>query len=130
MIQICREKTQYFQTSHITPLLFDLEHRDFKGSFDIIYNQMVLHHVRDIQGILGKFYSMLNPGGYLAIADLHPEDGSFHGPDVKVHLGFEPNLLIADLKQKGFKKATYNTCFVMKLDNGKEYPVFLLVAEK
>jgi ubiquinone/menaquinone biosynthesis C-methylase UbiE len=130
MIQICHEKAQYFQTSHITPLLFDLEHRDFKDTLDIIYSQMVLHHVRDIQGILGKFYSMLNPGGYLAIADLYPEDGSFHGPDVKVHLGFEPDLLIADLKQRGFKKATYKTCFIMKKDNGKEYPVFLLVAEK
>jgi tRNA (cmo5U34)-methyltransferase len=130
MIQVCQDKTQYFQTRHITPLLFDLEHHDFEGKFDIIYNQMVLHHVMDIQSILGKFHTMLNSGGYLAIADLYPEDGSFHGPDANVHLGFKPDLLVDDLKQKGFKNATYNTCFIIKRDTGKEYPVFLMVAEK
>ncbi len=29
--------------------------------------------------ILEKFHDLLNPSGYLAIADLYPEDGSFHG---------------------------------------------------
>jgi tRNA (cmo5U34)-methyltransferase len=130
MIQVCREKTQYFQTKHITPLLFDLEHHYFEGKFDIIYNQMVLHHVMDIQGILGKFQTLLNRGGYLVIADLYTEDGSFHGPDAKVHLGFEPDQLIDDLKQKGFDKARYKTCFIVKRDSGKEYPIFLMVAEK
>jgi tRNA (cmo5U34)-methyltransferase len=130
MIQVCQGKARYFQTNHITPLLFDLEHHDFDGKFDIIYNQMVLHHVSGIQGIFDKFYTLLNPGGYLAIADLYTEDGSFHGPDAKVHLGFEPDLLIDRLKQKGFNNATYKTCFTVKRDTGKEYPVFLLVAQK
>jgi ubiquinone/menaquinone biosynthesis C-methylase UbiE len=130
MIRVCEEKAIHFRTSHIKPLWFDLEHGDFNGSFDMIYNQMVLHHVNDIDIILNKFNTLLNPGGLLAIADLYPEDGSFHGPDVKVHLGFDPAMLLETLKQKGFHHAEYKTCFVIKRPTGREYPVFLVTAEK
>ena len=91
---------------------------------------MVLHHVIDVEPILHKFYSLLNPGGYLAIADLYTEDGSFHGPDVKVHLGFNPVKLIEILKRIGFKNSNYKTCFVIKREKGKGFSVFLLIAKK
>jgi ubiquinone/menaquinone biosynthesis C-methylase UbiE len=130
MIKVCVEKTEYHKTNHILPICFDLEHKDYDGSFDVIYNQMVLHHVVDYESIVGTFYSLLNPGGYLAIADLYPEDGSFHGPDVQVHLGFDPEKLAEILKQIGFKDIQYKTCFEVKRDSGLKYPVFLLVANK
>jgi 2-polyprenyl-3-methyl-5-hydroxy-6-metoxy-1,4-benzoquinol methylase len=130
MIKVCVEKTEYHKTNHILPICFDLEHRDYDGNFDVIYNQMVLHHVVDYESIIGTFYSMLNPGGYLAIADLYPEDGSFHGPDVKVHLGFDPEKLAGILKQIGFKNINHKTCFEVKRESGLKYPVFLLVAQK
>jgi ubiquinone/menaquinone biosynthesis C-methylase UbiE len=130
MIKVCVEKTEYHKTNHILPICFDLEHKDYDGSFDVIYNQMVLHHVVDYESIIGTFYSMLNPGGYLAIADLYPEDGSFHGPDVQVHLGFDPEKLAEMLKQIGFKNINYKTCFEVKRESGLKYPVFLLVAQK
>lgn len=130
MIKVCVEKTEYHKTNHILPICFDLEHKDYDGSFDVIYNQMVLHHVVDYESIIGTFYSMLNPGGYLAIADLYPEDGSFHGPDVNVHLGFDPEDLAKILKNIGFKNISYKTCFEVKRESGLKYPVFLLVANK
>ena len=130
MIKVCAEKSEYYKTSHIVPLWFDLEHTKFEGKFDIIYNQMVLHHVNDFEGILHTFYSLLNPGGYLAIADLYPEDGSFHGTDVKVHWGFDPVKLTAILKNAGFKTFEHKTCFEIKRESNKIFPVFLLVAQK
>lgn len=130
MIKLCIEKTEYHQTNHILPICFDLEHKDYDGKFDIIYNQMVLHHVGDYESIIGTFYSMLNPEGYLAIADLYPEDGSFHGPDVDVHLGFDPEELARILKLVGFKNIEYKTVFEVKRESGIKYPVFLLVAQK
>ncbi|NVN95637.1 MAG: methyltransferase domain-containing protein [Bacteroidetes bacterium] len=130
MIKVCEEKTEFYQTSHIFPLWFDLEHNDFEGKFDIVYNQMVLHHVKDIEFILKKFYTMLNQGGYLAIADLYPEDGSFHGVDVDVHLGFDPENISKILKRIGFIEIEYKTCFQIKRDNGKVYSIFLLTAKK
>jgi tRNA (cmo5U34)-methyltransferase len=130
MIKVCVEKTEYHRTNHILPICFDLEHKDFDGSFDIIYNQMVLHHVVDYESIIGTFYSLLNPDGYLAIADLYPEDGSFHGPDVQVHWGFEPKKLTELLLKIGFKNIEYKTVFEVKRESGVKYPVFLLVAKK
>ena len=114
MINVCIEKTSYLETSHIFPLWFDLEHENFEGKFDIIYNQMVLHHVNDFEAILSTFYSLLNPGGYLAIADLYPENGSFHGIDVNVHLGFDPENLTEILEHIGFKFIEHKTCFELK----------------
>ncbi len=130
MIKVCEEKKEFFNTPHIHPLWFDLEHNDYVGKFDIIYNQMVLHHVNNIDLILGKFHSLLKPGGILAIADLYPEDGSFHGPEVKVHLGFDPARLIETLDHKGFSHGEYKTCFVVKRPTGIEYPVFLLAVNR
>ena len=130
MIKVCIEKTEYHKTKHIIPLWFDLEHQAFEGKFDVIYNQMVLHHVDDYEAIIHTFYSLLNPEGYLAIADLYTEDGSFHGPDAKVHLGFDPEKLTEIIKDAGFKNIEYKTCFVIKSESGKTYPVFLLVANK
>ncbi|MBV5314881.1 MAG: class I SAM-dependent methyltransferase [Prolixibacteraceae bacterium] len=130
MIKVCVEKTEHFKTNHILPIWFDLEHKDYDHHFDIIYNQMVLHHVNDYEAIIYTFHTMLNPGGYLAIADLYPEDGSFHGPDVKVHLGFDPEKLTEIFRNAGFKNIEYKTCFEVKRESGVKYPVFLLVAQK
>jgi len=130
MIRVCAEKTEFYQTNHILPIWFDLEHKDYNHHFDIIYNQMVLHHVNDHEALIYTFYSMLNPEGYLAIADLYTEDGSFHGPDVNVHLGFDPEKLSEILRVAGFKNIAYQSCFEVKRESGLKYPVFLLVAQK
>jgi tRNA (cmo5U34)-methyltransferase len=130
MIKVCEEKAEYHKLKHIKPFWFDLEHSEYAGKFDIIYNQMVFHHVTSVDAIIKKFYALLNPGGYLAIADLFSEDGSFHGPGVDVHLGFDPAGLARSLKKTGFKNANYKNAFTIKRDNGIEYPVFLLVAQK
>jgi tRNA (cmo5U34)-methyltransferase len=130
MIKVCEEKVEYHRASHIKPIWYDLEHQDYTEKFDIIYNQMVLHHVNNIEVMLHKFHELLNPGGYLAIADLYAEDGSFHGPEVKVHWGFDPDKLSEILKLIGFSHVEYKTCFEIKRESGKIFPVFLLVAKK
>jgi tRNA (cmo5U34)-methyltransferase len=130
MIKVCEEKVEYYGTTNIKPRWTDLEHTDYDETFDIIYHQMVLHHVNDVDAILETFYTLLNTGGYLAIADLYTEDGSFHGPEVKVHWGFDPATIAETLRRVGFRNIEYKTCFVLKREFGKDYPIFLLVAQK
>jgi len=130
MIKVCMEKIEYHQTKHIFPICFDLEHKDYEESFNIIYNQMVLHHVVDYESIIGTFFSMLLPEGFLAIADLYPENGSFHGPDIKVHHGFDPEKLSELLQQIGFRSVQYKKCYEVTRESGVKYPVFLMVAQK
>jgi tRNA (cmo5U34)-methyltransferase len=130
MIKVCKEKVEYFGTKHITPLWINLEQTGYDKKFDIIYNQMVLHHVNDVEKMFEKFHSLLNRGGYLAIADLYPEDGSFHGIDVKVHWGFNPETLKEKLSSIGFEEIRWKTCFTINREPAKRYPVFILVANK
>jgi len=130
MIKVCEEKIEYHQAKHIKSLCMDLEHSDPDQTYDLVYSQMVLHHVTDVNAMLRKFYSLLNPGGYLAIADLYTEDGSFHGPDVNVHLGFDPKVLKEKLNSEGFQSLVFKTCFEVQRESGRKYPVFLLVGRK
>jgi tRNA (cmo5U34)-methyltransferase len=95
---------------------------------------MVLHHIKDIRSIFGKFYQMLLPEGILAIADLYTEDGSFHGEGVDVHLGFDPEQLKTILLAVGFKNVHFEECYTVKREASgeiaKQFPIFLLTASK
>jgi ubiquinone/menaquinone biosynthesis C-methylase UbiE len=134
MINMIQGKISGQQMTHMKPVLINLEHEDYPGQFDTIYSQMVLHHVVDVPGILRKFYRMLNPGGYLAIADLYTEDGSFHGDGFTGHKGFDVELLAKELSDDGFNDISHQTCFTVQkiTEQGttKNFPVFLIVAKK
>jgi 2-polyprenyl-3-methyl-5-hydroxy-6-metoxy-1,4-benzoquinol methylase len=130
MIRVCAEKIDYYGADHIKAYCLDLTQADLEEKFDCIFTQMVLHHVPDVKLILEKFLTLLNPGGYLAIADLFEEDGSFHGPEVIVHKGFDPEELCASLKSKGFIQADFMNCYEIRRESGRTYPVFLLYAKK
>jgi hypothetical protein len=43
--------------------------------------ERIAHHVRDIGAMFRRFHEMVNPEGFIAIADLDKEDGSFHTED-------------------------------------------------
>jgi len=134
MTAVTAEKIAGQNIINMKPLFFNLEHQDYSRKFDIIYNQMVMHHVNDVDLILSKFYSLLNSGGFLAIADLYAEDGSFHGDGFQGHPGFFIEDLQHHLEIKGFQNIKHQHCFMISKtnENGniKEYPIFLLVAEK
>ena len=134
MINISKEKIAEGKFENLKTVHLNLEKDAFTGNYDLIFSQMVFHHVEDIDGILEKFHSFLNPGGFVAIADLYPEDGSFHGDGFTGHLGFDPEELSAKLSSHGFTNNSYQECFVMKkvLGNGetKEYSIFLMMAYK
>jgi ubiquinone/menaquinone biosynthesis C-methylase UbiE len=100
-------------------------------SFDLVYSLMTLHHIPDTAAILHRFHTALAPAGILCIADLDTEDGSFHGPDVDVHHGFDRVALGAMARQSGFATVEFCTAHVMTKAVGDEmrrYPIFLMVA--
>ncbi len=134
MTAVTAEKIAEQNIQNMKPLFFDLEHQDYTGSFDIIYNQMVMHHVNDVDSVLSRFFSILNPGGYLAIADLYAEDGSFHSEGFSGHLGFDVEYLSDKLKAIGFTNIEHQQCYSIQKTNeeGKvsDYPIFLLKASK
>jgi len=133
MIRLTNEKIAASGASNLQTKFFDLEHSDLNcDKFDLIFTQMVLHHVYDIENIISKFHTMLSPGGYLAIADLYKEDGSFHGEGFNGHLGFDPDSLAGILQKKQFNNISHKECFVIKRNvsesETRDFPVFLITA--
>jgi tRNA (cmo5U34)-methyltransferase len=135
MVKKINEKIKAANVNNLKALLFDLECKTFTdGKFDLIFTQMALHHVTNVSKVINQFYKLLNPGGYLAIADLYPEDGSFHSAGFKGHLGFNPDELSRNLINNHFDKISHQRCYVIKKQISdtsiKNFDVFLLVAQR
>jgi len=135
MVEVMKEKVARKNAPGLIPLLHDLEHEAYKSlPFDLIFTQMALHHISNVPELLAKFFQMLLPGGYLAIADLYVEDGSFHNGNFSGHRGFDIGDLCDKLQQAGFREMTHEPCFIIKKELGnnkiKEFPVFILIAKK
>ena len=134
MVRVMNEKIKTAGIENLKTLHFDLEITDYKnGSFDLIFTQMVLHHIYNTEKILKKFQGMLNPGGFLAIADLYSEDGSFHGDGFSGHNGFDVDELSDQLKKYGFSDISHRKCYTIskKISDNmiKPFDVFLLTGK-
>ena len=136
MIEVLKDKIEKAGIDNFVPLQADLLKDDFSlPQQDVIYSLMTMHHIVDTDKILDVFSGILKPGGFLAIADLVKEDGSFHAhlKDFNGHNGFEKSALSTTLKKHGFLEMFYKICYTIekKTENGiVEYPLFLMIAEK
>ncbi|NLF19319.1 MAG: class I SAM-dependent methyltransferase [Lentisphaerae bacterium] len=129
MLEQVREKVARAGLPALQPQRLDLLTDPIPtGRFDLVVSAMVLHHIADTDGLLQAFRKVLRPGGFLALADLCAEDGSFHGADAVPHPGFDPERLGAQVRAAGFTAIqSAVVCKVAKAD--RDYPVFLLTAQ-
>lgn len=130
MLAVTGEKIETAAARHMQTLLMDLTADPLPPrSFDLVYSMMTLHHIADTPAILRTFAEMLVPGGWLAIADLDAEDGSFHGPGMDVHHGFDRAALAEQLAAADFENVAIDTCHEMRRHE-RTYSVFLAVGSK
>ncbi len=102
---------------------------------DLIVSAMTLHHIPDLPKLLRLLTHWLRPGGYLALADLDAEDGSFHHDPRDVHhFGIDREWLTAELRARGLSEVSATTAQVIERPDRegklKKYPVFLVAAKK
>ncbi len=115
---------------------WDLEAAAYpEGGFDLVASSMTLHHLRDVPLVFQRLAGLLRPGGWLAVADLDLEDGSFHGRrDDVFHLGFERPQIAEWLKTAGFTQVSLQDAHVLPKPNSagqmRNYGVFLAVGQK
>jgi len=83
------------------PKGFSAEVRDLgtnpwdRNPFDSVVSAMALHHCEHPLSIMKALADCLKPGGWLALADLDEEDGSFHTDNTSVfHHGFAQSQLL------------------------------------
>lgn len=104
----------------------NLEQERVDGVFDGIISSMTMHHIRDVDAMLETFFRMLKPGGFIALADLEAEDGTFHSDNTGVHhWGFAREDIAQRARQSGFGEVAVSTVSTIHKPQG-DYPVFLL----
>lgn len=111
-------------------LQLDLESAPLDRKFDGIISSMTLHHVKDVPRIFATFYELLREGGFIALADLDREDGSFHSQDTGVHhAGFERDALCEVARAAGFREVLIKSASTLH-KHERDYGVFLLTARR
>ena len=108
----------------------DLSTDTLERKFDGIISSMTIHHLEDIPALFSKFYTMLDEHGFIAIADLDSEDGTFHSDNEGVfHYGFDRHLLAEYAQNAGFKDVTFSLANKISKPHA-EFTVFLMTAKK
>jgi len=129
MLEEFKKKSREF-ASQTEVLAKDLSVDTIDRKFDGIISSMTIHHLENISSLFEKFYTMLNDGGFIAIADLDTEDGSFHSDNTGVyHHGFDRKSLQSIAENVGFKDVHFDLASTIKKPHCS-FTVFLLTAVK
>jgi len=116
--------------SQTESILLDLSCEKLERTFDGIVSSMTIHHLEDIKALFGSFYKMLEKDGFIAIADLDEEDGSFHSDNTGVfHYGFKREMLESIAKEVGFESIVFETASTIEKPY-QNFTVFLMTAYK
>ncbi len=134
MVQVLDEKLKALRIANVQTMARDIGATPLPASeFDLIVSSMVLHHLPDVPQTLRHLRSSLRPGGWIALADLDSEDGSFHSNSSAVfHHGLDRNAIRQWLLETGFTDTVIREAHRMARTaadgKSREYPVFLATA--
>ena len=117
----------------VEPICQDITEAPLNRQVDGIVSAMALHHVEDTQKCLQTFADHLSVGGFLALADLDSEDGTFHPEGIEgvFHHGFDREQLKSMMEKSGFANVAFSTAHtVQRAPDAPTYPIFLMTAVK
>ena len=98
--------------------------------FDGIVSSMTLHHIEDIAALFRNLHTMSKPNGFIALADLDVEDGTFHSDNTGVHhFGFDRETLNKFAEAAGFEEIRFETVSTIAKPN-RSYDIFLMTARR
>lgn len=134
MLTVLKEKIAASGIHTMSPIQLDLLSDPLpRDRYQLIYTLLTLHHIADTDQVLRAFYALLDSPGYLCVADLDKEDGTFHEEEFHGHLGFDRDELREKARQAGFQAINFTTVFHMIKDvQGvrRDFPIFLMLATK
>jgi len=137
MLDVLGGKAREAGMANVECRLGDLEHDESPTGerFDAIVSAMTLHHLREPGAMLKQWAAMLAPGGWIAAADLEPEDGTFHDDPTGIfHHGFAAADVLKWMEEAGLSDGRVDTVHRIRKDlrpaGVREFPVFLATARK
>jgi predicted TPR repeat methyltransferase len=114
----------------IEPIFQNIIEVPLQKSFDALISSMTLHHIEDLEHFFKTIYKNVKSGGFIAIADLEKEDGTFHSDNSGVyHFGFEEQHLVEIAKRCGFKDVCFENINTIHKPQ-RDFGIFLLSATK
>lgn len=140
MLDVLNKKIAQANFDNLRTMALDLERNAPPAACcHLLTTAMTMHHVADIPKALAGFFTMLHPGGTLAVADLDTESGDFHAPDNNAagvrHFGFDRQWFKEQLVRAGFSDPRDVTAHVIHKEityTGRygDFPIFLITARK
>ncbi|NOZ01441.1 MAG: methyltransferase domain-containing protein [Deltaproteobacteria bacterium] len=131
MIDELREKSRNWSGCRVVPIKADIMTFRTDQRFHGIVSSMTMHHIRDTDAFFVKLASLLEPGGFVAIADLADDDGTFHehGNEGVCHFGFPREDLDRVARGAGFTGCCWEVVHTIRKEGrGRSYDVFLFTA--
>lgn len=134
MVRVLAEKAQALGTANLHARQCDVGEVVLPpGHYDLLASSMVLHHLPDVPAVLKHVRPALRPGGWIALADLDAEDGSFHADKTGVyHFGFVRETVCGWLEEAGFRDTASREAYRITRPGSdgilRTYPVFLVTA--
>lgn len=127
------EQLESKNTSSISvhAMCHDIVETPLPEQFHGIVSSMAMHHVEDTYALFESFHKHLKRDGFVAIADLEAEDGTFHthGNDGVHHFGFEKDTLREIIERAGFEHVRFHHAYTVEKSD-TEYPIFVVIATK
>jgi 2-polyprenyl-3-methyl-5-hydroxy-6-metoxy-1,4-benzoquinol methylase len=126
------EKLQEKNTPHLSiePICQDIIQTPLETIFDGMVSSMTLHHVEDLKAFFTTINKNIKEEGFIAIADLEKEDGTFHSDNTGVfHFGFTQEDLCKIVEECGFKEISYEQINTIQKSH-RDFGIFLLTARK
>jgi ubiquinone/menaquinone biosynthesis C-methylase UbiE len=134
MLRVLAGKARELGAENLHTLHCDIAQAELPpGRFDLIVSSMTLHHLPDAPFVLGRLRPALRQGGWIALADLDAEDGSFHADKAGVyHSGFDRETVCRWLEVAGFAAPAAREAYRITRPGSdgirRIYPVFLVTA--
>jgi 2-polyprenyl-3-methyl-5-hydroxy-6-metoxy-1,4-benzoquinol methylase len=126
------EKLQEKNTNELSiePICQDIIQTPLETIFDGMVSSMTLHHVEDLKAFFTTIRNNIKDNGFIAIADLELEDGTFHSDNTGVfHFGFDKGELCSIVKECGFHNVVWERINTIQKPH-RDFGIFLLSAQK
>ncbi|WP_373070210.1 class I SAM-dependent methyltransferase [Sulfurimonas sp.] len=127
MLEKLEEKNT--ETSFIKPICQDIVKKPLDTKYDGIISSMTLHHVEHLDDFFKTIKTNLNENGFIAIADLASEDGTFHSDNTGVHhFGFDEKELETIIRNCGFTDIAFKHIHTINKPH-RDFDIFLVTAK-
>ncbi len=128
MIEKLKEKNN--AELHIETFCQDIIQEPLNKTFDGVISSMTLHHIENLKDFFETIHTNIAENGFLAIADLELEDGTFHSDNTGVfHFGFDTKELCEVVLACGFKNVQCTNIDTINKPE-RDFGIFLLSARK